>query len=178
MSFNEFVKRRSLKADDTRRTRAAELTLRQSIYPICLVTILFFLWGFSYGLLDTLNKHFQVVLGINRSRSAGLQAAYFGYEYGWGRGALIRPHSFVHKLTCWAALILWPPLVMRHGFFGITATVLYSYGACVCMPLVLYWPFRHSRTIALADSVLASSLLAMALARSRRLQTPTSQVRI
>lgn len=88
MSFNEFVKRRSLKADDTRRTRAAELTLRQSIYPICLVTVLFFLWGFSYGLLDTLNKHFQVVLGINRSRSAGLQAAYFGYEYGWGGGLL------------------------------------------------------------------------------------------
>jgi FHS family L-fucose permease-like MFS transporter len=79
MSFKEFMKRRSLKADDSRRTRAAELTLRESIYPICLVTVLFFLWGFSYGLLDTLNKHFQVALGINRSRSAGLQAAYFGY---------------------------------------------------------------------------------------------------
>lgn len=78
MPFKEFVKRRSLKADDTRRTRAAELTLRQSIYPIFLVTILFFLWGFSYGLLDTLNKHFQNTLGINAARSAGLQAAYFG----------------------------------------------------------------------------------------------------
>jgi fucose permease len=41
--------------------------------------ILFFLWGFSYGLLDTLNKHFQNTLGISKSRSSGLQAAYFGY---------------------------------------------------------------------------------------------------
>ncbi|PHH70113.1 hypothetical protein CDD80_6223 [Ophiocordyceps camponoti-rufipedis] len=48
------------------------------LFPVCLVTSLFFLWGFSYGLLDTLNKHFQDTLGIGKSRSAGLQAAYFG----------------------------------------------------------------------------------------------------
>ena len=34
--------------------------------PGALVTTLFFLWGFSYGLLDTLNKHFQDVLGISK----------------------------------------------------------------------------------------------------------------
>jgi hypothetical protein len=55
MGFKEFIKRRSLKAKDSKRTNAAELSLRESIYPIALVTILFFLWGFSYGLLDTLN---------------------------------------------------------------------------------------------------------------------------
>ncbi|PHH71652.1 hypothetical protein CDD82_6392 [Ophiocordyceps australis] len=59
-------------------TPAARLTLRESIFPIALVTVLFFLWGFSYGLLDTLNKHFQDVLHIDRARSAGIQAAYFG----------------------------------------------------------------------------------------------------
>jgi hypothetical protein len=32
------------------------------------------------GLLDTLNSHFQKTLHIDRGRSAGLQAAYFGYE--------------------------------------------------------------------------------------------------
>ena len=37
-------KKHSLKISDKKRTRAAELTLRESIYPICLVTILFFLW--------------------------------------------------------------------------------------------------------------------------------------
>jgi MFS transporter, FHS family, L-fucose permease len=56
MTFSEFVKRRSLRARDDKKTKAAELTLRESLYPICLVTVLFFLWGFSYGLLDTLNK--------------------------------------------------------------------------------------------------------------------------
>ena len=34
--------------------------------------------GFAYGLLDTLNKHFQNTLHITRTRSSGLQAAYFG----------------------------------------------------------------------------------------------------
>lgn len=34
--------------------------------------------GFAYGLLDTLKKHFQLTLGITRTRSSGLQAAYFG----------------------------------------------------------------------------------------------------
>lgn len=43
-----------------------------------LVTSLFFMWGFSYGLLDVLNKHFQETLGVTRARSAWLQAAYFG----------------------------------------------------------------------------------------------------
>lgn len=32
-------------------TGASALTVRQSIFPITLVTILFFLWGFAYGLL-------------------------------------------------------------------------------------------------------------------------------
>lgn len=36
------------------------------LIPGALVTVLFFLWGFSYGLLDTLNKHFQNVLGLSK----------------------------------------------------------------------------------------------------------------
>ena len=43
-----FLKRPTLRSRDDQRTRAAELTLRESIYPLCLVTILFFLWV-SYG---------------------------------------------------------------------------------------------------------------------------------
>ncbi|KAH7156739.1 glucose/galactose transporter [Dactylonectria macrodidyma] len=78
MGVKEFVKSKSLRARNDVRTNAAELTLRESILPLVLVTSLFFLWGFSYGLLDTLNKHFQNVLDITRARSAGLQAAYFG----------------------------------------------------------------------------------------------------
>ncbi|KAI5359688.1 Putative MFS transporter superfamily [Septoria linicola] len=64
--------RRSLRVSNATRTSAANLTLRQSLFPLALVT------GFSYGLLDALNSHFQKTLGIDRARSAGLQAAYFG----------------------------------------------------------------------------------------------------
>lgn len=43
MGFS-WLKKNSLRHRDDQRTKAAELTLRQSIYPIVLVTILFFLW--------------------------------------------------------------------------------------------------------------------------------------
>src|SRR5262245_21098009 len=74
-------------SEDTRRksinnrtvTGASQLTTRQSIIPVSLVTTLFFLWGFAYGLLDVLNSRFQVALHITQGQSSGLQAAYFGY---------------------------------------------------------------------------------------------------
>ncbi|KAJ5550647.1 Major facilitator superfamily domain general substrate transporter [Penicillium sp. DV-2018c] len=79
MGIKQFIKSRSgLRVDNRATTSAATLTLRQSLWPLSLVTILFFLWGFAYGLLDTLNSHFQNTLHITRGRSAGLQAAYFG----------------------------------------------------------------------------------------------------
>lgn len=49
MGVKEFFHKRSLRQKDDVRTNAAELTLKESIFPIFLVTILFFLWGFSYG---------------------------------------------------------------------------------------------------------------------------------
>ncbi|KXT04664.1 hypothetical protein AC578_2123 [Pseudocercospora eumusae] len=57
------------------------LTGRKLIYPLALVISLFFLWGFSYGLLDVLNKHFQTVLGVTKLESTGLQVMYFGGGY-------------------------------------------------------------------------------------------------
>ncbi|QRV92940.1 major facilitator superfamily transporter [Ceratobasidium sp. AG-Ba] len=58
-----------------------KLIPRKVIYPYALVTSLFFLWGFAYGLLDVLNKHFQNSLGISKLQSTGLQVAYFGAGY-------------------------------------------------------------------------------------------------
>ncbi|MBB3105051.1 sugar MFS transporter [Azomonas macrocytogenes] len=43
-----------------------------------LVTALFFMWGFSHGLLDVLNHHFQETLNISRAKSGLVQTAYFG----------------------------------------------------------------------------------------------------
>ena len=57
------------------------LTGRKLIFPLFLVICLFFLWGFSYGLLDVLNSHFQTVLNINKLQSTGLQVMYFGGGY-------------------------------------------------------------------------------------------------
>lgn len=54
---------------------------RRLIYPLCLAISLFFLWGFSYGLLDVLNKHFQNVLKISKLESTALQIVYFGGGY-------------------------------------------------------------------------------------------------
>lgn len=54
---------------------------REYLWAFILVTSLFFLWGFAYGLLDVLNAHFRAVLGITKTQSTGLQAAYFGIGY-------------------------------------------------------------------------------------------------
>jgi MFS transporter, FHS family, L-fucose permease len=60
--------------------------------PLILITSLFFMWGFAYGLLDSLNKHFQDVLNITKLRSGLLQAAYFG-----GYFLMALPAGFIMK---------------------------------------------------------------------------------
>ncbi|KAJ5239812.1 l-fucose permease glucose galactose transporter protein [Penicillium chermesinum] len=58
-------KRKLIIQDDAVKA-AVHLTFRQSVSPSALMTILFFLWGFGYGLLDTLNSHFQPTLRIDQ----------------------------------------------------------------------------------------------------------------
>lgn len=53
---------------------------RNLLVPFILITTLFFLWGFAHSILVVLNKHFQDVLEINRTKSALVQAVvYSGY---------------------------------------------------------------------------------------------------
>lgn len=53
---------------------------RNLLVPFILITTLFFLWGFAHSILDVLNKHFQDILEINRTKSALVQAVvYSGY---------------------------------------------------------------------------------------------------
>ncbi|KAK8080815.1 Major facilitator superfamily transporter [Apiospora hydei] len=96
------------------------LTGRALIYPLSLVISLFFLWGFSYGLLDVLNKHFQTVLGITKLESTGLQVVYFGGGY----------------------LVFSPVAAEVLKRYGYKATILmgltfYSIGA------IMFWPTAH-----------------------------------
>ncbi|APA12864.1 hypothetical protein SS1G_08328 [Sclerotinia sclerotiorum 1980 UF-70] len=93
------------------------------ILPLSLVISLFFLWGFSYGLLDVLNKHFQTVLDITKLQSTGLQVVYFGGGY-----------------------LLFSPIaaeVMKRKGYKITILMglsLYSLGA------IMFWPTAHFST--------------------------------
>ncbi|SFE11411.1 MFS transporter, FHS family, L-fucose permease [Chitinophaga sp. CF118] len=77
-------------------------TNKSYLIPLILVTSLFFLWGLAYGLLDVLNKHFQEVLNVTKSRSTLLQLSYFGAyflmalpaglfmnKYGYKRGIIL-----------------------------------------------------------------------------------------
>ncbi|KXX74079.1 L-fucose-proton symporter [Madurella mycetomatis] len=134
MFTREYWKKRSLRVRDDKRTKAAELTLRESLYPICLVTILFFLWGFSYGLLDTLNKHFQNTLGINKARSSGLQAAYFGaYPLAsLGHAAWILRHFGYRAVFIWGLF-----LYGLGGLLAIPAIINHSFaGFCICIFII------------------------------------------
>jgi hypothetical protein len=125
MGVKKFFKDRSLKVPDGSVTKAAELTVRESIWPIALVTTLFFLWGFSYGLLDTLNKHFQNILDIGQARSAGLQAAYFGLV-----SAQVPTKSDQPARTDLVSVpILWRPSATPPGSCDTMATALSSSGA-------------------------------------------------
>jgi MFS transporter, FHS family, L-fucose permease len=93
------------------------------IFPLSLVISLFFLWGFSYGLLDVLNKHFQTVLDITKLQSTGLQVVYFGGGY-----------------------LLFSPVaaeVMKRKGYKVTIPMglsLYSLGA------IFFWPTAHFST--------------------------------
>ncbi|KAF7116390.1 hypothetical protein CNMCM5793_004634 [Aspergillus hiratsukae] len=135
MGIAQFLKNRSaLRVNNKSTTSAATLTLRQSLWPLALVTILFFMWGFAYGLLDTLNKHFQNTLGITRTRSSGLQAAYFGAyplaSLGYANW-ILRHYGykavFIFGLTLYGigALCMWPAGLNRSfgGFCAATFVI-------------------------------------------------------
>lgn len=90
---------------------------RQSLWPNAVVTVIFFLWGFAYGLLDTLNARFQTVVGLSTPQTLGLHAAYYA-------GYLIGP------------LTLGRFILKRYGFKATMMVGLCVYG---CGTLV-FWP--------------------------------------
>lgn len=98
-----------------------KLNNKESIAPIALTTLLFFLWGFAYGLLDILNSQFQNIVQLDAWHSLGLHGAYFG---GYAIGPLMvgRPvlknwgfkSTFITGLCIYAcgSLIFWPSAVL------------------------------------------------------------------
>ena len=92
------------------------VTSRNIKIAFWLVTSLFFLWGFSYGLLDVMNKNFQNHLGVTKAVSGLLQAAYFG-----GYFVIAIPASMV---------------ATKFGYKGgiIMGLALYALGALLIIP--------------------------------------------
>ncbi|KAI9152041.1 L-fucose-proton symporter [Paramyrothecium foliicola] len=50
----------------------------------CIVSTLFFLWGFSYGLLNTLNNVVAEISNMSTAQTLGLTSMYFGAGYFFG----------------------------------------------------------------------------------------------
>lgn len=111
-----------------------KLNNRESIAPIALTTVLFFLWGFAYGLLDTLNMQFQLIKGLDTWKSLALYAVYFGgYLIGppvIGRTVLKRwgfKATFITGLCIYACgtLIFWPSAVLSsYAAFAVSNCIV------------------------------------------------------
>ncbi|KAI8394157.1 major facilitator superfamily domain-containing protein, partial [Radiomyces spectabilis] len=102
-----------------------DATQQQSYFvPGALVTVLFFLWGFSYGLLDTLNKHFQNVLGITTTQTTFMQVAYFGAYFVFSVPAGLLSKKFGYKKTIIFGLLLY--VIGAIGFYPSATSMKYG----------------------------------------------------
>ncbi|KAF2833976.1 MFS monosaccharide transporter-like protein [Ophiobolus disseminans] len=95
---------------------------RESVYPVLMVTVLFFVWGFAYGFLDVLNSRFQEVAHMSDWETVGQHSAYYvGYIIGpltfgrivfknWGFKA-----CYMVGLSVYACgtLVFWPSAVLN-----------------------------------------------------------------
>lgn len=97
------------------------MTNRESLFPVIMVTVLFFIWGFEYGLLNVLNGEFQKVAHETPGQTSAIHSAYFaGYFVGplcFGR--LVLKHwgfkaCYTVGLSIYSAgtLIFWPAAVL------------------------------------------------------------------
>jgi FHS family L-fucose permease-like MFS transporter len=116
------------------------MTKNKYLLPFIMITSLFFLWGFAYGLLDVLNKHFQETLNITKSRSTLLQAAYFGAYFLVALPAGLFMNRFGYKkgiimgllLYALGALLFYPAAQnASFNFFLLALFILASGLACL-----------------------------------------------
>lgn len=59
-------------------------SMSESIRYCIIVTVLFLLWGFSYGLLNTLNNAIASIADMTQAETIGLTSVYFGGGYFFG----------------------------------------------------------------------------------------------
>ncbi|CAO3625917.1 unnamed protein product [Mucor hiemalis] len=102
-----FTKKKQDEAHDLADEKGVTNKKPSYLLPGVLVTTLFFLWGFSYGLLDTLNKHFRNALGISTTQTTYMQVAYFGAYFIFSVPASMISKRFGYKRTILFGLSLY-----------------------------------------------------------------------
>ncbi|KAL8733312.1 MAG: hypothetical protein Q9166_002136 [cf. Caloplaca sp. 2 TL-2023] len=94
---------------------------KESLPALCFVTVLFFLWGFAYGLLSILNAQFQRIVQVSNAQAQGLHAAYFAAYFvaplTFGRLVFNKwgfRQTFIVGLCVYGTgtLIFWPSAVL------------------------------------------------------------------
>ena len=116
------------------------VTNRESIFPIAMVTVLFFIWGFEYGLLDVLNQQFQRVAHMSPTQGTGIHSAYFtGYFFGpLLVGRLVLKHwgfkaCYTVGLSIYACgtLIFWPAAVLTSFPAFVITNFIVAFGLSI-----------------------------------------------
>jgi FHS family L-fucose permease-like MFS transporter len=64
--------------------------------PFVAITTLFFLWGIAHGMLDTLDKNFQMMLHLEKWQSSFIQFSLYGAYFGMAipAGMFMRKHGY------------------------------------------------------------------------------------
>ncbi|KAK5127659.1 hypothetical protein LTR85_007000 [Meristemomyces frigidus] len=135
-----------------------QMTNRESVFPIAMVTVLFFIWGFEYGLLDVLNGEFQRVAHMTPGQSTGIHSAYWaGYLCGpltvgrlvqkyWGFKAC---YSVGLATFACGTLIFWPAAVLTSFPAFVITNFIVAFGLSIlevaCNPFIaLCGPAEYS----------------------------------
>lgn len=117
-----------------------QMSNRDSVFPIAMVTILFFIWGFEYGLLAVLNQQFQSVAHMTPGQSTGIHSAYFaGYFVGpLTVGRLVLKHwgfkscySVGLAIFACGTLIFWPAAVLTSFPAFVITNFIVAFGLSV-----------------------------------------------
>ena len=126
--------------DMNRKKSLVQMTARESVFPIAAVTVLFFIWGFEYGLLDVLNQQFQRVAHMSATQGVGIHSAYFaGYFFGpsligrmvlkhWGFKACYTVGLGIYGC---GTLIFWPAAVLTSFPAFVITNFIVAFGLSI-----------------------------------------------
>ena len=118
-----------------------KMSNQESLVPIAVMCVIFFLWGFAYGFILVLNAKFQQAAGYELQTSFELHATYFGaYVFGpilvarqilkrWGFKATLMTGLSIYScgtLVFWPAGLLMslPAFVVANFIVGLGLSVV------------------------------------------------------